>query len=351
MFFGHRIVPGTGLPVSEVVASSGLLHISTVSLCEGASSAALFVQPHGGQQRYALVRLSAEEPLAKLSLSFDTGVSQCTLEVEEGSVDLVGCLEGKNRNANDEAKKATSAGSVDDVPKDAPKKPPSEKAELSKSSERKGDMVKNGSTKPEAKKEITGKMDAKSDQPGGKLDTPKKSDSKKDGEQQQQQKDFVPSKRWAGAKVGMVFKKGPKGLGYYKDTYIPPKGIKRKGSEPPVAQGPPAKKFMTLPGGLRYEVIKAAPNGAKAARGRSVQVRYEGRLAANGRRFDKGSIKFRLGAGEVIKGWDLGVNGMAIGEKRKLLIPASLGYGSRGAPPDIPRNADLTFDVELLKVV
>lgn len=104
-----------------------------------------------------------------------------------------------------------------------------------------------------------------------------------------------------------------------------------------------------LPSGLKYEVLKAG-KGQIAQGGRPVEVRYEGRLAGNGKRFDKGTIKFRLGLGEVIKGWDEGVKGMMVGEKRRLLIPAKLGYGHRGAPPDIPPNAALIFDVELLKV-
>jgi len=79
-----------------------------------------------------------------------------------------------------------------------------------------------------------------------------------------------------------------------------------------------------------------------------VQVGYEGRLVKSGSRFDKGIIKFRLGLGEVIRGWDEGVLGMLRGERRRLLVPAHLGYGSRGAPPAIPANADLVFDVELV---
>lgn len=61
-------------------------------------------------------------------------------------------------------------------------------------------------------------------------------------------------------------------------------------------------------------------------------------------------FSFKLGAGEVIKGWDIGVAGMAVGGERRLTIPASLGYGSKGAPPDIPPNSKLTFDVKLLGV-
>ena len=75
-------------------------------------------------------------------------------------------------------------------------------------------------------------------------------------------------------------------------------------------------------------------------------VKYCGKLLS-GKQFDAGDITFRLGAGEVIKGWDLGVAGMRVGAKRKLRIPPHLAYGKRGAPPTIPGNATLLFDVEL----
>lgn len=104
----------------------------------------------------------------------------------------------------------------------------------------------------------------------------------------------------------------------------------------------------TLPCGVQMEIYKQGSGGV-AKVGRNVRVQYEGRLASNGKRFDKGAINFRLGLGEVIKGWDEGVKGMMVGEKRKLMIPPRLAYGAQGAPPDIPRNATLIFDVCLLK--
>ena len=103
----------------------------------------------------------------------------------------------------------------------------------------------------------------------------------------------------------------------------------------------------TLPSGLRYEVLQRG-NGPQAIVGKPVKVRYEGRLGSTGGRFDKGVIKFRLGMGEVIDGWDQGVKGMLQGERRRLLVPAKLGYGRAGAPPAIPPNANLVFEVELL---
>ena len=96
-----------------------------------------------------------------------------------------------------------------------------------------------------------------------------------------------------------------------------------------------------------------AGKGPEAVRGKTVEVHYTGWLA-DGKQFDSSvggdPFSFRLGAGEVIEGWDRGVAGMRVGGKRKLTIPPELGYGTRGAPPVIPANATLVFEVELLSV-
>lgn len=112
---------------------------------------------------------------------------------------------------------------------------------------------------------------------------------------------------------------------------------------------------MTTPSGLGYTIVHEADPAARAAvKGDRVSVHYTGYLL-DGSKFDSSydrnsPFSFELGAGEVIKGWDEGVAGMRIGEKRKLVIPPDLGYGARGAGGVIPPNATLLFDVELFSI-
>jgi FKBP-type peptidyl-prolyl cis-trans isomerase len=111
--------------------------------------------------------------------------------------------------------------------------------------------------------------------------------------------------------------------------------------------------MVTTDSGLKYEVLQeGAGNAAKA--GDTVEVHYTGWLK-DGTKFDSSHDRgqpfvFPLGVGRVIKGWDEGVAGMKPGGKRKLVIPAALGYGNRGAGSVIPPDAELTFEVELLKI-
>lgn len=105
--------------------------------------------------------------------------------------------------------------------------------------------------------------------------------------------------------------------------------------------------------GLKIEDEKVG-TGDTAVAGKKVTVNYLGTLT-DGKKFDSSydrnePFTFNLGAGEVIKGWDEGVADMKVGGKRKLTISPELGYGEAGAPPVIPGNATLVFEVELLKV-
>lgn len=115
---------------------------------------------------------------------------------------------------------------------------------------------------------------------------------------------------------------------------------------------------ITTESGLQYEDTIVG-EGAEAKAGQHVTVHYTGWLrnddGSTGAKFDSSKdrndpFQFALGGGQVIKGWDEGVQGMKVGGARRLTIPASLGYGARGAGGVIPGNATLIFDVELLAV-
>ena len=103
--------------------------------------------------------------------------------------------------------------------------------------------------------------------------------------------------------------------------------------------------------GLKFEDTTVG-GGAVASKGQTVSVHYTGWLE-NGTKFDSSKdrndpFEFKLGAGQVIRGWDEGVAGMKVGGVRRLTIPPQLGYGDRGAGGVIPPKATLVFEVELL---
>lgn len=114
-------------------------------------------------------------------------------------------------------------------------------------------------------------------------------------------------------------------------------------------------KMIETPSGLQYEDTVVG-TGASPKTGQTCVMHYTGWLWENGvkgKKFDSSvdrgqPFEFKIGRGMVIKGWDEGVATMKVGGKRTLLIPAELGYGSRGAGGVIPPNATLVFDVELL---
>jgi peptidylprolyl isomerase len=137
---------------------------------------------------------------------------------------------------------------------------------------------------------------------------------------------------------------------------------------PLAAQTAPARKrtrpsrekapaMVTTASGLKYVDTKVG-TGAAPQRGQRCLVHYTGWLSDHGQKgkkfdssVDRGEpLAIPIGVGRVIKGWDEGLMTMKVGGKRTLHIPAALGYGARGAGGDIPPNADLIFDVELLGI-
>jgi len=114
-----------------------------------------------------------------------------------------------------------------------------------------------------------------------------------------------------------------------------------------------AKRTASM--GVEKETIKEGDGTNFPKKGDELTMHYTGTLASDGTKFDssvdKGRpFKFKIGTGQVIKGWDEGVMKMSLGEKAKLLISSDYGYGSSGAGGVIPPNADLVFEVELLAI-
>jgi peptidylprolyl isomerase len=132
---------------------------------------------------------------------------------------------------------------------------------------------------------------------------------------------------------------------------------------PPAPQSQP-EPAVTMHGdtaisstGLKYIDMKKG-TGATPHRGQTITVNYTGKLT-NGKTFDSNvdpsfhhtqPFTTAIGVGQVIPGWDEGMLSMKVGGKRRLIVPASLGYGAQGMPPTIPGNSTLIFDVELLGV-
>ena len=114
-----------------------------------------------------------------------------------------------------------------------------------------------------------------------------------------------------------------------------------------------ATGFKKTESGLRYQIIQKG-SGKKAKKGKQISVHYKGQLT-NGTVFDssyqrKEPIDFTVGTGQVIKGWDEGLQLMQVGDKARLVIPSNLAYGSQGAGGVIPPDATLIFDIELMDV-
>jgi len=137
-------------------------------------------------------------------------------------------------------------------------------------------------------------------------------------------------------------------------------GCKRADNPPPATPAASEQSASSAPTAVAFQKIDSVPGtGKEATAGATAVVNYTGWLfdpsapSQHGAQFDssvdRSPFSFQLGAGQVIKGWDEGVQGMKVGGKRTLILPPEYGYGAGGAGP-IPPNANLIFEVELLDV-
>lgn len=332
--------------------STGVLVLHSCSLvARGAEANAALYCKIGQQERLALARPTAAKPHALLRTRVTEAV---TLSSEGGDILVSGVVLPAEGIGTTEAEPAAKRHRVEEAREVVGHVSSSTAATASDSAKRKvpeqsvSQPGQNGKTEGGAKAASTPKQEKEkvhskvagsvnSNDAGPASDTAKRKVPEQSASQSRQN-----GKADGGNEAGAKAASAPKQAPATQAKNDPSKAEGKKDGKP---AAPVAKR--QLPSGLKYEVLKAG-SGPQAQRGKNVQVRYEGRLVKSGSRFDKGIIKFRLGLGEVIRGWDEGVLGMLRGERRRLLVPARLGYGSRGAPPAIPPNADLVFDVELV---
>merc|ERR1712039_619653 len=134
-----------------------------------------------------------------------------------------------------------------------------------------------------------------------------------------------------------------------KNSDAPAESPKKSPKAPEASPKKVPQRVRNLKGGTVAEILTPGKGSETATKGNKVTVRYVGRLVKGGKQFDAGKFSFKLGKGDVIKGMDVGVEGMLLNEKRKLTIPANQAYGSQRMG-DIPANSALEFEVTLLRL-
>lgn len=330
MFWGLIIEPGK--KYSQTVDNSFHISKATLDLSSATDEDITLLLDYEGQQEYILCHLNKTNKQESLDLNFQAGDSISLFSHGQASLHLSGYLLGDDEDDDDmtlgemmEEEEEEEEGEDEEMDeKDlratlqakAVKRPQPEKT--------------NGKSQKKAKVEVEEEEEEAEEEEESKQAPPKQLSKKqkkmeKKAQQQQSPKPAAPQ---------------------------PQK--KKEGEKPvdkqPKVEAPKSPAKQTLPGGLVVEDLKTG-NGPESKKGDLVAVYYSGKLAKNGKQFDQSNkgpgFKFKLGQGQVIKGWDLGVAGMKVGGKRKLTIPAALAYGAGGAPPQIPPHSTLVFDVEL----
>jgi FK506-binding nuclear protein len=345
--------------LSDEVVSGSLLTLKSVFLKDGCNRGQLFVTVNG--QKLLLANLSARRSSTGLNIRFSEHESEIKLSCSQGcSLIINGFLE-ESDDGHDEhgwcdhdhhAEHNHSSSKIED---EVIEESGSEALESSAEDDDIGEEVSEDEDDEEDLDEDEEEEDEDDDDEeeddGENEEEDDEEDEEDESEEEEDEEEIVQATKDHQSNKKVSFNPNEQGPHVSKGTQHPLKpAIKQAEATKPPQKAPDATKVgstVTMKGGLKYTILKEG-TGPVANSGRQVNVKYVGCLASNGRQFDKGTIRFRLGAGDVIKGWDMGVAGMRVRESRRLLIPAHLGYGSRGAPPAIPPNATLAFEVELL---
>jgi len=350
------------LEISSELDEHSMVMLQSVSLADGASKATLFLTIEG--QKFVIASLSARKCTTKLNLILTEEDGQMTLSCSNGSkvivsgvVESKGCCDHDHGHEDDEISEDAESEMEEEDSIAANLHSLDEKsfADLEEDEDDDDDdeELDDGESMDDEDDDEEEEEEGEEEEEEEEEDDDDEDISEEDSESASDE-ESLPSSNIQ--KKTVTF--NPKEQGPHKPTSSSQANSLKpaiKQTEQPKAVQPqqPVSRVgqtFSIQGGLKYTVLREG-KGPVAAYGKRVNVRYVGCLASNGKRFDKGQIRFKLGGGEVIEGWDKGVKDMRVGESRRLLIPPHLGYGKRGAPPAIPPNAALAFEVELLDLM
>jgi len=290
----------------DIMASEIPVTLTHVALMEG-SEAAVFLQLD--DEKYCVARLNSSCPQATLNISLDEEVKI----VSDGHVSLFGMsgmdlddMEDQDSSDEDSELEMESEDeeaptlTFEEIPVDSPATP-------SKHDKENVAVKKSIEKKPASKEESPKKQDESPKKAAGKEESPKKP------AKEESAKKSAAAKEPAAAKDESAKKPVKESDSASVE--------KKKGVEKAVQK-------VSLGDGLCYEIMRVGNSKGCASKGKRVVVQYLGTLA-NGKKFDSGKISMTVGAGEVVPGFDRGVEGMLLNEKRRLFIPAKLGYGEK----------------------
>lgn len=327
MFWGLIVEPGK--KYSQTVENSFHISKATIDLSSATDDDITLLLDYEGQQEYILCHLNKSNKQESLDLNFQQGDTISLFTQGQSSIHLSGYLLGEDDSDDDMTLGEMMEEEEEMDEEECEEEDDEDESEVVEGKGNKRVMPVNGNANSQKKKKMDEEVKEAAAPEAGKMSkTQKAKERKKLAKQQAQQE--KPAEKVEAPKAAPKEQAQPK----------------KKNETNVTAE--PAKK--TLKGGLVIEDIKVG-NGLEAKSGQKVAVYYEGRLQKNNKKFDQSKngpgFKFHLGAGEVIKGWDVGVQGMKIGGKRRLTVPAHMAYGKGGSPPVIPPNSTLVFEVEL----
>ncbi|XP_017143168.1 39 kDa FK506-binding nuclear protein [Drosophila miranda] len=336
MFWGLVMKPNR--KYTQTIVKS--FHISGVALDKG-EEAKLYLTAE--KQKYVVATVRKDTPQVPLDLNFSKGDRIIFQTTGDATVSLLGYLHDIDSEDEDDEEfnlktllkgKAEKNGQEDkDEDDDEEEDEDDEDIEDSQIIEEYESLLENG--------------EEEDDEEDNEDESEEEDDSEEEDEQPK-------------AKVAKIASKGNEKAGKDQNGVAKNKPEKQAKKEKPESkkeqpkakeqEKKPAGGERTITGGVKILDLTTG-KGPQAQKGKRATVYYIGRLQSNNKTFDsmlqgKG-FRFRLGGGEVIKGWDTGVIGMKVGGKRRITCPPHMAYGSRGAPPNIPGNSTLVFDVEL----